>query len=734
MAVEAFEAAIYTAPGEEWPISSFNAQPEAPACLGTATQRAGASGWALNESLLTGSGIQAATTLQSRETRSKANSGVGEIRLTSNSTTWKGWLGKCCALLAFAAIPAVVCQFLAKPPQDRHIHVEAFRYGKEPSVIRCNRGDRLHLTFSTRDTGHSFFLEEFDVDAKITPGNRHVEVFRTSEPTARPQVLPEVVIQAEHSGWRRYLVSKSQYRCHVWCGPMHAFEHGNLIIAPNLLLCAGLGLLIGIPIVALVGLLRDLRKESYVPTPVLPTDGTDVFRRWPWLKRLMKRRGFQYAWLPGAAAVLYLIVLTTLFGTKMAGRNFGVMMTWVVWLFLLTAVLTPLGGRIWCLVCPLPMFGEMLQRRAITGVRTGATRSTNNRFFGWNRSWPRWLANDWPRTVAFLVLGTFSTALVAVPRFSGWVILCLIVLTLVMALIWELRAFCRYLCPVTAFVGLYSKCGRLALRAADPSVCERCTPRSCLNGSAKGWACPFGLCVADINENDDCGLCTECVKTCPYDNTTLRWRPFAHETAIRSSGQAWMAMSMLVLAVAYCVTHLGHWPALRDWVNVFDKENWGQFVSYAAILWLTALIGVPGVMLALAAAGKRLAGLSQTAWSVMIACSGSLVPMGLMLWTAFVVPMGMVNLSFVKQSLSDPFGWGWDLFGTSNTPWHQLCPSAVPWIQVICVLVGLGYSLRNAWRIWFELTHRPHAALRGTLPMATFLLAIAGYFVWFFAN
>ena len=34
-------ARCYTAPGEEWHIPSFNAQPKAPACLGTATKKAG---------------------------------------------------------------------------------------------------------------------------------------------------------------------------------------------------------------------------------------------------------------------------------------------------------------------------------------------------------------------------------------------------------------------------------------------------------------------------------------------------------------------------------------------------------------------------------------------------------------------------------------------------------------------------------------------------------------------
>ena len=44
---------VYTATGEAWHISSFNAQPEAPACPCPATRKAGASGWALNESIST---------------------------------------------------------------------------------------------------------------------------------------------------------------------------------------------------------------------------------------------------------------------------------------------------------------------------------------------------------------------------------------------------------------------------------------------------------------------------------------------------------------------------------------------------------------------------------------------------------------------------------------------------------------------------------------------------------
>ena len=75
-------------------------------------------------------------------------------------------------VVCFGSVPAVICQFFTQQPVSRNIHIRSFRYGKDPSVIRCNRGDTLHLTFSTDDTGHSFFLEEFDNDAKVSPARR----------------------------------------------------------------------------------------------------------------------------------------------------------------------------------------------------------------------------------------------------------------------------------------------------------------------------------------------------------------------------------------------------------------------------------------------------------------------------------------------------------------------------------------------------------------------------------
>lgn len=271
---------------------------------------------------------------------------------------WKQRVLQGLALFIFAALPAWLCQYFVDPPQDRHIHVEAFRYGKNPSVIHANWGDRLHLTFSTKDTGHSFFLEEFNIDAKISPGNPNIAVFRTDDPEAPPTFQREVVIEAKHDGWFGWLVSRSQFRCHVWCGPMHAFEHGNIIIAPNRLLYAGYGLLFGIPLVALVSLRPTLKRGWAQPPATVSDIGWDLFERFPWMKTVIKQRWFQVVFLSFGMALMYVVVVTSAFGTHVAGRNLGIMLMWVVWMFFLAAVLTPLGGAHLVLGLPIALVGR----------------------------------------------------------------------------------------------------------------------------------------------------------------------------------------------------------------------------------------------------------------------------------------------------------------------------------------------------------------------------------------
>ena len=273
-------------------------------------------------------------------------------------------------IFGFGLIAALICQFLTQEPVDRYIHIRNFRYGKGPSVIRCNRGDRLHLTFSTDDTGHSFFLEEFDIDAKVSPARDKVEVFKPSDPAQKSVLTGELTFTAKHPGILNYLVARSNYRCHVWCGPMHAFEQGKLIILPNTLLVFSLGCILGILFLWLVSIFK---RNTTVKVTDENFSYKDLLKNAGVLRKIIESRWPQIILTIIAMLMIYIVILTALFGTKVSGRNLGVLMMWAIWLFLLVAILTPFFGRIWCTICPLPFFGDLIQRRSFFTPLKGKT-------------------------------------------------------------------------------------------------------------------------------------------------------------------------------------------------------------------------------------------------------------------------------------------------------------------------------------------------------------------------
>jgi len=572
------------------------------------------------------------------------------------------------------------------------------------------------VKFSTDDTGHSFFLEEFNIDAKVSPAREEVSVFKTSDPTTTPVLTKELNFTARHAGIMNYLVAKSNYRCHVWCGPLHAFEQGKLVILPNTLLVFSLGTVAGIFVLWVLGIFGVI-----LPRNSAGQKETDLLAGSRFLKKMIQSRWPQLIVTLLAMVMIYIVILTCVFGTRMSGRNLGVLLMWAVWLFLLVALITPLFGRLWCTICPLPFFGDLLQRRSFFGPLHGRTGEYNNKFSGLFLKWPEWLKNDWLRLSILLILATFSTTLVASPRVSGITVLVLLLVPTLMSLIWELRAFCRYVCPISVFVGPYSRMSPLAIRSKSQRTCDRCKTHYCRKGSDEGWACPYGINVGEMKENTDCGLCLECTRSCLYNNVTLYKRPFASESAVRSAGEAWLNMTIFSLAIVYSIVYEGHWPVIRDYVNILDKGNWGLFGIYTVIVWVFSLLVIPGVVYMLSYAGSKQAKSGRTAREIFLSSTGALLPMGLMLWIAFVIPMLFVNITFIIQSVSDPFGWGWDFFGTANIPWHQFMPQFIPWLQAAVVMTGLYFSLRNLKN-------------RVNLPMGIFVLITAVVMVVFFTN
>ena len=447
------------------------------------------------------------------------------------------------------------------------------------------------------------------------------------------------------------------------------------------------------------------------------SERTDLLIRAPLLKRLLGMRSFQPALMLISLAFFVLAILAGLFGTPVGNRNFGIIFVWVVWWALLIIILVPFFGRLWCAVCPLPAVGEWLQRGAIVSRAASRPRTLGLR-------WPRRLKNMWLQNFGFLGVAIFSAVILTRPQVSAWMLLGFVVLSVALSLLYEKRIFCRYVCPVGGFIGLYAMLAPIELRVRDAQVCASHRSKDCVTGNERGYGCPWLVYPGRLTRNIDCGLCTECLKTCPHDNIAINLRPLGSDLLVAGEhrlDEAYKGFIMLGSALVYSVVLLGPWGWLKSWANLESLLHW---VLYALGFVAFTLIVLPVLFGLAAAVSGRLCSRAISLQRIFIDHAYTLTPLGLAAWIAFSLSFVLGNSSYVLTVLSDPFGWGWDIIGTANMPWAPPAPALIAFLQVGVLLGGLLFAAQAAYHIARQHTGDPRRARYAAAPIAAFLLIV----------
>ena len=91
-------------------------------------------------------------------------------------------------------------------------------------------------------------------------------------------------------------------------------------------------------------------------------------------------------------------------------------------------------------------------------------------------------------------------------------------------------------------------------------------------------------------------------------------------------------------------------------------------------------------------------------------------------------------MTFILLSLSDPFGWGWDLLGTAGMPWIQIWPSGIPWIKAVLILIGVSLSLKKGYGLWHSEIGRENRVLKGFAPTAVILVLLAAGMLFYLTH
>jgi len=439
--------------------------------------------------------------------------------------------------------------------------------------------------------------------------------------------------------------------------------------------------------------------------------------RIPGLRALLRQPWFPLVVQLPVVLLFALVVAAGLFGNPAPDRNIAPILTWTIWWALLV-LLVLFAGKLWCTVCPWMALADWLGRLVPR----------------LERPWPRALRNIWPATLLFVLLTWLELGygVTQKPWLTAVLGLLMFVLAAATVVVFERKAFCRYACLVGRVSGLYATFAGSELRAADEDTCRRCTTKDCYWGNERGAACPTHEFLGTMRENTYCTLCLQCVKSCPEDNVAWNLRPFGSdllESVRPRKDEAYLAVTMLSMSAFHGLTMTPTWDRLVQAIDRATGLGWlvAFSVGMAAMLLLPLAVyyGIC-VLMTWGARDRR-----YDAATLFVRFSYSLLPIALFYHLAHNLQHILFEGTKLLRVSSDPFGWGWNVFGTAHMPVGAVLPVEVGWaIQVALILVGHLYAIVIAHRTAHALYPDPRAATATQIPMLAAMLLFSFQSLW----
>ncbi len=404
------------------------------------------------------------------------------------------------------------------------------------------------------------------------------------------------------------------------------------------------------------------------------------------IRSIIKNRKTQFLFQLPAVLLLVLVVFAGFFGIQNSNKSLATISIWVIWWSLLIISLA-LFGRVWCFMCPFGAIGDWLQRRTFYKKVNDA--------FSLNRKWPIKFRNLSIAAMFFLVITwvDFQFNLVNSPLNTAYFIVGLLGLIVIISIIFERRSFCRYACPITGLIGLYSMFAPFELRAKEKDTCKTCKEKYCISGNEKGYSCSVFEYPGTMDKNNHCILCTECVKTCHRNNISFNIRSFAGDlfTLIKTRmDEALFILILLGVTIFQTLIMIRPWTAFTRDLMIYTGASYD---SIRFILFIAAVVS-PVLIYSIVIGISKLLSLKMSFKDLFTGYAYSIIPLGLMMHLSHNIRHLLEEGTGIIPVLSDPFGFGWNLFGTSGyMPAPLLGSDYILLIQWLLMLVGLGFSV-----------------------------------------
>jgi heme/copper-type cytochrome/quinol oxidase subunit 2 len=139
-------------------------------------------------------------------------------------------------------------------PVRYDVLIKTRQYSYDPDRIEVHYMDTLHIRLVSMDVVHGFYLEDYDIDAEISPHVKNIKIRHPSEGFIWKDTSEIVLIAAKRGKFR--------YRCSHTCGNLHPFMQGILIVKPNIMLYTSIGSVLGFLLGMLAMFYIRIRKSG----------------------------------------------------------------------------------------------------------------------------------------------------------------------------------------------------------------------------------------------------------------------------------------------------------------------------------------------------------------------------------------------------------------------------------------------------------------------------------------
>ena len=401
-----------------------------------------------------------------------------------------------------------------------------------------------------------------------------------------------------------------------------------------------------------------------------------------------------------SVAMFALLPLTGFLGTNRAIENLSPTFIWIIW-WVGMGYVAALVGNVWMFVNPWKITFEWFQRIS------GQSGDEDEAMFRYPEG-----MDVWPALLLFFLFAWSENVFTGAFRPFTLSVMTLLysVITWAGMAAFGKNAWLRHGEAFSVLFSLFARFSPTEVRVADMSVCGRCD--------------------SDCSLESGCVDCYECYERSDDESKELNLRPFAVGLAVkRGVSPAMAAFVILTLATV-------------SFDGFQDTETWASWrvdmltVTTTDVVDTLGLAAAPllfaGVYLAFCWGVRLMSGDRGDFGSLASAFVFSLVPIALAYNIAHFVTLLLIQGQLIIPLASDPFGFGWDIFGSADykVNLNIISAKAVWFISLAAIVLGHVVSVYLAHLTALRLSDRAPNALRGQIPMLALMVLYTVSSLW----